>query len=110
MTEAPFDPTPFIARANWTFSKTTADKPNWKHWYAVEAKHADDPDFRRFCELIESEGYRARFEGIAYTYLRVGDFLYWTSRSLFAPGQNLNRRPAADVEGDPAHEQATLPI
>ena len=105
MSTTTFDPRPFIERATWTFSKTTAEKPNWKHWYAVEAKHADDPDFRAFCELLEREGYRARFEGASYRYLRVDDYLYWTSRSLWTPGQNLNRRPFADVEGQPEHEQ-----
>jgi hypothetical protein len=82
------------------------DKP---HEYAVEAKE-NDPDFQRFADLIAAEGYDARFEGIRYRYLRVGDFLYWSSRSLWTPGQNLNRRPLADVEGQPEHEQATLPI
>jgi hypothetical protein len=110
MSEAPFDPRAFIERATWTFSKTTADKADWKHWYCVEAKHADDPDFRRFAHLIESEGYVARFEGIRYRYVRVDDFLYWTSRSLFSPGQNLNRRRFADVEGRPEHEQGRLPV
>jgi len=104
-----FDPRPFIERASWTFASSVADKANWKHEYAVEAKHADDPDFRRFADLIESEGYVARFEGIKYRYLRVDDCLFWTSRSLWTPGQNLNRRPFADVEGQPEHEQATLP-
>jgi hypothetical protein len=107
---AEFDPRPFIARAGWTFSKTTADKPNWQHWYIVQAKHADDPDFRRLAELIEAEGYDARFEGVKYRYLKVDDFLYWTSRSIWTPGQNINRRPAADVEGQPEHEQVALPI
>jgi hypothetical protein len=105
-----FDPRPFIDRADWRFSKTTAEWPDWKHWYAVESQHADDPDFARFVKLIEAEGYDARFEGHAYRYLRVDDFLYWTSRSLYAPGQNLNRRPAADVEGRAEHEQGRLPV
>ncbi len=103
---AEFDPRPFIARAGSTFARTVPDKP---HEYAVEAKEAD-PEFRRFAELIEAEGYRARFEGIRYRYLRVDDFLYWPSRSLWTPGQNLNRRPASDVAGLAEHEQATLPI
>jgi hypothetical protein len=60
--------------------------------------------------LIEAEGYDARFEGNRYRYLRVDSFIYWTSRSLFAPGQNLNRRPASDVEGRPEHEQSRLPV
>jgi hypothetical protein len=105
-----FDPRPFIERATWTFSKTTADWPNWKHEYAPQSKHEGDDDFRRFAELIESEGYVARFEGSRYRYLCVGDWLYWVSRSLYAPGQNLNRRPVADVEGQPEHEQARLPL
>jgi hypothetical protein len=105
-----FDPRPFIARAGWKLSTTTADKPNWKHWYIVEAHFADDPDFRRFAEVIESEGYVASFEGVKYRYLRVADFLYWVSRSLWTPGANLNRRPWADVEGQPEHEQARLPV
>ena len=37
-----FDPRDFIERANWTFSTTTADKPNWKHWYIVEDHYRDD--------------------------------------------------------------------
>ena len=106
MTES-FDPRPLIERATWTFAKTVPDKP---HEYAVEAHYPDDPDFRAFAELIESEGYRAAFEGIAYRYLRVDDHVYWTSRSLWTPGQNLNRRPFADVEGQPAHEQGRLPV
>jgi hypothetical protein len=105
---ARFDPRPFISCAGWTLSVTTAEKPNWKHWYIVQAKCADDPDFDRFADLIEAEGYIARFEGIAYRYLRVDKFLYWTSRSLWTPGQNINRRPAADVEGQPDHEQMSL--
>lgn len=83
--------------------------PGWKHWYCVEAIEADD-DFARFCDLFAAEGYKAKFEGTRYTYLVVDDFLYWTSRSLWSPGRNLNRRPAADVEGDPQHEQGRLPI
>jgi hypothetical protein len=105
-----FDPRPFIDRAGWTFAQSVADKPNWQHEYAVEEKHEDDLDFRRFAEMIESEGYVARFEGTRYRYLRVGDFVYWTSRSLWSPGQNLNRRPVADVEGQPEHEQGRLPV
>ena len=110
MSEATFDPRPFIARAGWRLSTTTADKPNWKHWYIVEAKLADDPDFRRFADLIAVEGYDARFEVIRSRYLRVDDHLYWASRSLFTPGQNLNRRPASDVAGLAEDEQAALPI
>lgn len=102
-----FDPRPFIARAGWTLSKTTEHLPDWKHWYIVEAKEAD-PDFRRFLDLIAAEGYDARFEGAKYKYLVVDEFVYWPSRSLFTPGQNINRRPASDVEGRPEHEQATL--
>lgn len=74
------------------------------------AKHADDPDFATFAALIAEQGYTARFEGIKYRYLRVDDYLYWLSRSLFTPGQNINRRPAADLEGQPEHEQGTLPV
>ena len=110
MSRAPFDPRAFIERAGWKLSTTTADKPNWKHWYIVEAHFADDPDFRRFADLIRDEGYDARFEGIRYRYLRVDDFLYWASRSLFTPGQNLNRRPFADVAGLRDHEQGRLPV
>ena len=53
---------------------------------------------------------RRRVRERRYRYLRVREFLYWTSRSLWTPGQNLNRRPASDVEGDPAHEQTRLPL
>jgi hypothetical protein len=105
----PFDPRPFIARAGWTFARSVADWEGWQHWYIVQAKYADDPEFQRFADLIAAEGYHARFEGIKYRYLRVDEFLYWTSRSLWTPGQNINRRPAADVEGQPEHEQSTLP-
>ena len=38
--------------------RPSPSKADWKHWYAVEAKHADDPDFRRFAELIEARGLR----------------------------------------------------
>jgi hypothetical protein len=109
---APFDPRPFIARARWTLAKTVEHVPNWRHEYTVETWYADDrpEDFRAFVELIEAEGYVARFEGIRYRYLRVGDFLYWPSRSLWSPGQNLNRRPFSDVEGQPEHEQGRLPV
>lgn len=110
MTDATFDPREFIARAAWKLSTTTVDKPNWRHFYIVQAHYPDDPDFQRFADLIASEGYDATFERIRYRYLRVDDFLYWASRSLFAPGQNLNRRPASDVAGLAAHEQAALPI
>lgn len=64
----------------------------------------------RFADLIVAEGYDARFEGIRYRYLRVDDFLYWASRSLFTPLQNLNRRPASVVAGLAEHERAALPI
>jgi hypothetical protein len=50
------------------------------------------PTFRRFAKLIEEQGYRASFEGIAYRYLRVDDFLDWTSRALWNPGQNISRK------------------
>jgi hypothetical protein len=75
MSEAPFDPRPFIERARWTLSKTTEEWPDWRHWYIVESHYADHPDVRAFAELIEREGYVARFEGIMYRYLRVDDFL-----------------------------------
>jgi hypothetical protein len=52
----------------------------------------------------------AKFEGIRYVYLRVDDYLFWTSRSLWTPGTNLNRRPFHDVEGHPQHEQTALSI
>jgi hypothetical protein len=55
-------------------------------------------------------GYQARFEAIQYPYLRVDDWLYWRSRSLWTPGQNLNRRPWADVAGQSEHEQTTLSV
>jgi hypothetical protein len=106
----PFNPRAFIARANWTFASTVADWHDWPHEYAVEAKHEGDPDFARFVKLIAEEGYDARFEGHRYRYLAVDGFLYWSSRSLFSPGQNLNRRPASDVEGRPEHEQGRLPV
>ena len=107
MSEATFDPRDFIARASWTFARTVPDKP---HAYIVEAQYADDPDFRAFADLIERQGYKARFEGASYRHLRVDEFVYWSSRSLWTPGQNLNRRPFADVEGDPQHEQSALLI
>jgi hypothetical protein len=110
MNEGTFDPRPFIARAGWKLSTTTANKPNWKHWYIVEAHFADNLDFRRFAQLIAAEGYDARFEGVKYRYLRVDAFIYWSSRSLWTPGQNLNRRPASDVAGLAEHEQAALSI
>ena len=103
------DPRPFIARATWRFSKTTADWPNWKHWYAVQSQHADDPDFQRFLDLIRDEGYDARFEGSKYRYLRVDDFLYWVSRSLYAPGQNLNRRPPPTWQDSPSTSRERFP-
>ncbi len=71
---------------------------------------SDDPDFRRFAELIESEGYVARFEKITYRYLRVDDHVYWTSRSLWTPGKNINRRrPWADVEANPSTNRRGSP-
>jgi hypothetical protein len=109
MTERSFDPRPFIEKAGWRYAKSVAEKPNWQHYYCVEAIEADE-DFRRFAELIEREGYVAKFEGSRYTYLRVDDFLYWTSRSLWTSGQNINRRPWADVAGQPEHEQTTLGV
>jgi hypothetical protein len=102
-----FDPTALIERVSWRFAATVPDKP---HEYAVEAHYPDDPDFRAFAEMIEAEGYQARFEGASYCYLRVDDHVYWTSRSLWTQGQNLNRRPWADVAGQPEHEQASLPL
>jgi hypothetical protein len=113
MSRAPFDPREFIARAPWTLSKTTEHLPDWKHWYIVEAKFsgADLREFRRFVKLIADEGYDASFERIRYRYLRVDEFIYWTSRSAhWNPGVNVNRRPWADVEGRPEHEQTTLPV
>jgi hypothetical protein len=101
VSEPPFDPRPFIARAGWRLSKTTEDWPDWRHYYCVEAIE-DDPDFRRFIELIEAEGYVARFEGIKYRYLRVDDWLYWPSRSLWTRGQNLNRRPGLTLRAAPS--------
>jgi hypothetical protein len=62
VSEASFDPRPFVAGARWRLATT------------------------------------------------VADWLYWPSRSLWTPGQNLNRRPVADVEGQPEHEQRTLPV
>lgn len=54
-------------------------------WLAAglaEKRIEDDPDFRRFAELIEQEGYVAKFEGTTYRYLRIGEDVFWTSRSL----------------------------
>jgi hypothetical protein len=107
-----FDPRRFIKRAPWKLSSTTVDLPDWRHFYIVQAnfRGKDAADFRRFVKLIAEEGYEARFEGSKYRYLRVDSFLYWTSRSLYAPGVNLNRRPASDVEGRPELEQERLPV
>jgi hypothetical protein len=102
-----FDPSALIARVSWRFAATVPEK---RHEYVVEAHYPDDPDFRTFAETIEREGYVARFEGTSYRYLRVGDYVYWPSRSLWTPGQNLNRRPWADVQGQPEHEQGRLPV
>jgi hypothetical protein len=52
-------------------------------------------------DVIDLDRDTARFEKLKYRYLRVDDWLYWTSRSLWTPGQNLTRRPFSDVEGDP---------
>jgi hypothetical protein len=69
---------------------------------------------RRGSAGSEAEGYVASFsfsgQRTRYRYLRVDDFLYWTSRSPWTPGQNLNRRPVASVAGDPEHEQTALPL
>jgi hypothetical protein len=40
-----------------------------------------------------ADGYVARFEGIAYRYLRVDEFLYWTSRSLWTPARTSTADP-----------------
>jgi hypothetical protein len=111
MSDASHDPRPFIESARWKLSTTTEHKPDWKHWYTVESWYADDPEgFAAFVALIENEGYLARFEKVTYRYCRVDEFVYWTSRSIYSPGQNLNRRPWADVEGRPEHEQGKLPV
>jgi hypothetical protein len=74
-----------VARAGWTFVKTVEDWGGWKHEYAVEAKYADDPDFRRLAELIEAEGYKAKFRGDSLHVPRVDDYLDETMLWLTLP-------------------------
>lgn len=73
------------------------------------AKHADDPDFATFAALIAEQGYTARFEGIKYRYLRVDDYLYWLSRSLFTPGRTSTAGPQPTWRASPSTSRARSP-
>jgi hypothetical protein len=66
--------------------------------------------FPPLADLIEAEGYKAKFEGIAYTYLRVDDSSTGPPGPCGVRVRTSNRRPASDVEGQPEHEQTRLPL
>jgi hypothetical protein len=57
-----------------------------------------------------ARGLRRPVRGHALPLPPRGRLALLPSRSLWTPGQNLNRRPAADVEGQPEHEQGRLPV
>ena len=109
VSEATFDPRPFIARASWTLSRrprTSRTGSTGTAW----RRRRPTPDFRRFADLIEAEGYAARFEGIRYRYLRVDDFIYWASRSFLDARAEPQPSPRRRREGQPEHEQSSLPV
>ena len=76
----------------------------------VEANYEADPDFHCFADLIAAEGYDARFEGIRYRYLRVDDFLYWASRSLWTPGRTSTDDPRATSKADLSTSRPRSPV
>ena len=85
-----FDAEAFIAAVPWTFAKTV---PHMPHEYVIRGwEGVPDDGFDAFVELIQAEGYRARWyhpdRKVWWTnhYLEVGEFKYW-----FIPPRMLNR-------------------
>ena len=87
----------FIQSVRWTATEAIAP-----HQYAVRAHIAEQglaEEYDEFVRLIREHGYRARFQGIEYVYLELGDgWRYWQSRSLFQAGSNINRARVDDSE------------
>ena len=78
----------FIARTPWRFAKSVPQTP---HEYVVRS---DDPDHRRFTNLIKREGWDQRWRYQTWRYLTIDGFDYWVS----GRGQlMINRRQAGVV-------------
>lgn len=87
-----FPPESFIARADWQAAARPFRDP---HEYAIRGRGEVDPEEHdAMIEFIAANGYREPFEGRTYTYLRLGEFIYWTSRGIYQPHPIINRRRA----------------
>jgi hypothetical protein len=95
--EREFSPAAFVRRAAWQ----EARKPfrGDPHEYASRSRGELDPEWHdRMCEVIEARGYCAPFAGRTYMYLRVGEFVCWTSRGIYQPNPIINRRKFREGE------------
>jgi hypothetical protein len=101
-----------IARV-WRGAVRTEDAAEYVEYVrrtGIEEAIEADEGFRRFAELIEREGYVARFEGIKYRYLRVDDFLDWTSRSLWSPVRTSTAGPHPMWRATRSRSSRPLPV
>ena len=82
-----FEPEAFIAQAPWRFAKTMPEQP---HEYTTRGETPDE-EFEAFVRFIREHGYRARYGRNVYTYLKLGDWRYWTMGWPVAQTRIINR-------------------
>jgi SAM-dependent methyltransferase len=83
-----------LMRAPWRLATTMPHNP---HHYTQRAKWPSvglsDAHFVRAVEYLRAAGYRARFEGRAYTQLDVNEHFYWTMGAPLDQTILINRKP-----------------
>jgi hypothetical protein len=99
--EGEYSPAAFIARAGWQDARRPFREA---HQYTLRGRVSagvppPPPEWHdAFIRHIEEHGYREKFEGRWYAYLRVGEFVYWPSRAVFPPfDQRIVNRRRADA-------------
>jgi hypothetical protein len=80
----------FIASCRWTYAKTVPQYPheyNVRHWLTPEQQ----AEFDWLAAVIARFGYPGRFWQQNWRYLDIGEFKFWTSRTIDGSGAILNR-------------------
>ena len=69
----------FIAKQNWIFAKTYADRA--PHEYIVRHKHVGtDEEFMEFARMIQEKGRIMYFWGYPNRYVFAGNYYYWVMK------------------------------
>lgn len=81
----------FIATSKWKFAVTMRDTP---HEYTLRRETQDEAGFEQFVMYIRHHGYQQTFGGVAYTYLDIDGWQYWTMGAPLEETILINRAKA----------------